>query len=91
MQSADYTKIINEFHVKRLSQLIKDKHGGEIVLGGNTDADNRLVEPTVILNPDYDSKIMKEEIFGPITPIKSYHSIDDLIEYINHQPKPLSL
>ena len=43
--------------------------------------------PTLILNPTEDMDVMKEEIFGPLMPIKTYKNFDEVIKYINLKPK----
>lgn len=90
-RNAEYSKIITPFHVQRLESMIKEEHGGNIIFGGKCDADQRYVCPTIIENPKITSKIMKEEIFGPILPIFEFKNIEDVIKFINERPKPLSL
>jgi len=43
------------------------------------------------VNPDLNSPLMKDEIFGPILPILTYKSIDEAIHIINSKEKPLTL
>ena len=43
------------------------------------------------MNPTDDMKIMQEEIFGPVMPIKEYEDIDETISYVNSKPRPLAL
>ena len=86
---AESGKIINEFHYNRLCDLFKD-HGGQVVIGNSNAHIDRNLKPSVILNPNKDSSLMKEEIFGPIFPLLTYKNIDEAIEYINEeQEKPL--
>ena len=47
--------------------------------------------PTIILNPTDDMKVMKEEIFGPVLPVKTYSDFNDTVKYINNNPKALAL
>jgi len=89
--SADYARIINEGHTKRLQALLEDNHGGEVILGGEVDVSDRFVSPTLILNPSVDSNVMQGEIFGPILPIIDIASIGAAIEFINAREKPLAL
>ena len=58
---------------------------------GNANAHiDRNLQPSIIINPNRESPLMKEEIFGPIFPILTYQSIDEVIEYVsNYQEKPL--
>ena len=63
------------------------------MLGGleGIDRANRYICPTLILNPSDDSKIMQEEIFGPLLPIITYKSFDEVIERIQRGEKPLTI
>lgn len=49
------------------------------------------MSPTLIFNPSFDSKMMKEEIFGPILPIFTFEKIEEVISFINSREKPLAL
>lgn len=89
--SLDLVKIVSPNHVKRLEQLIKEEHGGKILIGGTCDPENRFVHPTLIDNPKLSSRMMKEEIFGPILPIFEFENIDQIIKFIKERPKPLAL
>lgn len=86
--SKDYPRIINDRHFERLSGMIGD---GEVVAGGQTDAKDRYIAPTVLKNVDESGKVMQEEIFGPILPVISVPDIETAIEKINARPKPLGL
>ena len=81
-------KIINEKHYNRISNLIdKDK----VVYGGNSDCANNKISLTILDNVNFDDKVMQEEIFGPIIPIITFESLDEVIENVNERPKPLAL
>ena len=86
--SADYPRIINNKNWKRLVDLLFET---DIVLGGQTDATSLYIAPTVVDEPSLESAIMKEEIFGPLLPIISYESPDELHDIISKYEKPLSL
>ena len=88
LDNPDYGKIINSKHFQRISGLIDSS---KIVFGGHTDADALRIEPTVMDNVTYDDPIMQEEIFGPVMPVLTYDSLDDLIHQINTLPHPLAL
>jgi len=85
--SKDYPRIINKKHFERLEKLLQ----GNIVFGGDIDKKNLYISPTIIENIKWEDDIMKEEIFGPIIPIISYESLDDVIKKINSREKPLTL
>jgi len=73
---------------------LKEDHKGKVLAGekdaSKINAEERYIPPTIILNPSEDSKMMQEEIFGPILPIKTFSHIDEAITYITSKPKPLA-
>ena len=88
---SDYSNlpvIVNDKHFKRLLGLMD---GEDIIVGGNSDPEKRFIEPTILDNITWDSKIMGEEIFGPILPILTYTDVEDVITVVNAHPKPLAL
>ena len=87
-QSADYGRIVSRRHLQRLLALLKDQ---KIVFGGRAELDQLYLEPTIVDEPSHASPLMAEEIFGPILPVLSFHSVDDAIRLINSKDKPLAL
>lgn len=87
-QSPDYGRIINDRHFARLSQYLEGQH---VVYGGQQEAGERYLAPTLVMAPEPDSALMKEEIFGPILPIVTLDKIDQALDFINQRPKPLAL
>ncbi len=86
--SPDYPRIISRYNIERLSTLIKDAN---IYYGGKFDADERYFEPTILNNVDFDMPVMQQEIFGPILPVITFTSYDEIVAKINNRPKPLAL
>jgi coniferyl-aldehyde dehydrogenase len=94
----DYTAVVADRHYARLSGYVDDARakGAEIVEISPAGEDlrqqpHRRIAPTLILNPSDDMKVMQEEIFGPLLPIKAYQKVDDAIDYINAHDRPLGL
>lgn len=89
----DFARIVNDGHFKRLIDLLEDAlaKGAKVAFGGNYDPHLRYIEPTILTEVNKDMRIMKEEIFGPILPIMTYDTLDDAINWVNSQPKPLAL
>jgi len=90
----DYTRIINDGQYARLQGYLDDAraHGVAIIpLAGQADPSRRLLPPTVLLDPDDATRVMQEEIFGPLLPLKSYRTLDEAIAYINSHDRPLAL
>ncbi|NNP73087.1 aldehyde dehydrogenase [Acinetobacter defluvii] len=95
--SKDYTSIVNERHFQRLNHLLEDaKNSGAQVLAVGVNPEsaqnrNRTIAPTLVIGANDIDAIMREEIFGPILPIRTYRDLDETIEYINARPRPLAL
>ena len=89
-RSADLAAIVNDRHATRLTGLLAD-HGGTVACGGTFDAATRRLAPTVVVEPDLDSALMGEEIFGPILPVIGVEDLDEAIDLVNARPKPLAL
>jgi len=85
-ESPDYPRIIN---TKNLSRLISMLEGSNVIFGGKSDSSDCYLEPTLVEDPSLDSKVMKEEIFGPILPILSYTNEADISAIVNNYEKPL--
>lgn len=88
LNNSDYPKIINEMQFNRIISLIDKEH---VIYGGGYNRNILKIEPTILTIKDMTSKVMQEEIFGPILPIIGYNNLDYIINYININPKPLAL
>jgi coniferyl-aldehyde dehydrogenase len=92
--AGDYTRIVNDGQYARLQAYLDDarQRGIEaLVLAGEADPAQRLLPPTVVLDAGDDARVMQEEIFGPILPVKSYRTLDEAIAYVNAHDRPLAL
>ena len=87
IKSDSYGRIINTNNLLRLKENLINQN---IEFGGKIDEKNLYVEPTLVIDPDVNSEIMKEEIFGPILPILSYENENDLEKILNSNPSPLA-
>lgn len=85
--SLDYPRIINAKNLNRLTKMFDDS---SIAYGGQSDTSDNYLAPTLIDEPSLDSEVMKDEIFGPILPILSYNSDEDLKKIIGSYEKPLA-
>jgi aldehyde dehydrogenase (NAD+) len=86
--SDSYGRIVSDRHFTRLNTLM---NGGTVAVGGDTDATQRYISPTVLDNVDLSSQLMSEEIFGPLLPVIGVDSVDTAITHINSNPHPLAL
>lgn len=88
IDSKDYGKIINNKHYNRLINLLD---GETIAYGGNRNDELQKISPAIIDDVTHNSKVMQEEIFGPILPLITYKDLNEVITYINNNPTPLAL
>lgn len=84
--SPDLCRIVTEKQVSRLQEYLKD---GKIVIGGDVDINEKWISPTIMVDAAPDSKLMTEEIFGPILPILNINSAYEAIKFINAREHPL--
>lgn len=88
LQSQDYGKLINEKNYQRVKSYMED---GSIVFGGETDDHLHKIGLTILEVEDMNVSVMKEEIFGPILPLITFESVNELIEIIEMNPDPLAM
>jgi len=86
-KSPDFARIINTKNWLRLVNMIEPE---KVSFGGETDANKLYISPTLIEEPDLDSPVMKEEIFGPILPILTYETENDIKNVVTRYEKPLA-
>ncbi|XP_038052651.1 aldehyde dehydrogenase, dimeric NADP-preferring-like [Patiria miniata] len=86
--SPDYARIINDRHYQRVMSLTKS---GKVAVGGDGDASQLYVAPTILVDVKEDEPAMQEEIFGPVMPIFNVESVDKAIDFINSRDKPLTM
>ena len=94
----DYTAVVAQRHFDRITGYIDDARAKgarviELKPEGEdlTQQEYRKIAPTLILDPTDDMKVMQEEIFGPVLPIKGYSTLDEAIAYVNGRDRPLGL
>lgn len=87
-RSESYGRIVDQHHFARLLPLMQE---GRIAIGGETDAADRYIAPTVITDLPDDAAALQEEIFGPILPVVGYRTIEEALSIIRRRPKPLAL
>ncbi|MFT5278127.1 MAG: aldehyde dehydrogenase (NAD+) [Glaciecola sp.] len=86
-ENKDYGKIINQRHCSRLINYLD---GLNIIHGGKHNVEQRFIEPTVVVQPAANSALMQEEIFGPILPILTFKTKQQMLDSVTSRPKPLA-
>jgi coniferyl-aldehyde dehydrogenase len=95
--NADYTSVISQRHYHRIIQYVEEaKAAGVPVIELAQSSDviapgERKLLPMLVIEPDDRLAIMRDEIFGPVLPVKTYSSISEAITYVNRHPRPLAL
>ena len=83
-----YGRIVNVKHFDRLSRLLQC---GKVVFGGDTDRDDLYIAPTVIIDAQEGSELCFEEIFGPILPVISFASWQEVLDIVRKRANPLAV
>jgi coniferyl-aldehyde dehydrogenase len=94
LASSQYTSVIDDKSYRRLRATLEDARakGAEIVPlipSAAFDDGLRKFPPHLVLGVTDDMTIMRDEIFGPLLPVKTYRSLDEVIGYVNGKDRPL--
>jgi aldehyde dehydrogenase (NAD+) len=86
------SKIAHDDHLQQMGSFIEDAQGKcDRIIGGKIDSATRSCSPTIVVNPSDNTKVAREEIFGPILVLYIVKSLDDALRKINSHERPLSL
>ncbi|WP_448522260.1 aldehyde dehydrogenase [Schleiferia thermophila] len=86
-KNPDYPAIVSRLHAERIAGYIQMS---KVIHGGKVDLERRFIEPTIVeVSPE--DPVMQEEIFGPVLPVMTFESLQNVIAFINERPKPLAL
>jgi aldehyde dehydrogenase (NAD+) len=84
---SDFARIVSTTHYVRLRNLLPEKN----ICIGEDDPGNLHLAPRLVPEPDWDSPVMNEEIFGPILPVLAYDDLEEVIAILQKRPAPLAL
>lgn len=87
LKNKAYGKIINEKHFNRVRGLIDEN---KIAAGGRVCEETLQIEPTVLKDVTWDDAVMQEEIFGPVLPVLTFNTYDEIYKVLNGRAKPLA-
>ena len=98
LDNEQYTSVVNERHFQRLTgYLAEAEERGVKTIAINPAGEDfsqqqgtHKIPPTLIPEPPEDLKVLQEEIFGPLLPIRTYTEFSETIDYINSKPRPLA-
>ena len=91
--SPNYARIVNAKNFQRLNVLLQDavQKGATLELTGPVNPESRFIHPMILSNVPEDASVMEEEIFGPILPVLTFRTSEDVLRIVNGRPKPLAL
>ena len=91
--SQDLARIVNTKHWDRLNDMLENalSKGAKVVYGGKKNRENKFIEPTLLVDINFDMEIIKEEIFGPILPVLTFDTLDEALQIIAKKSNPLAL
>ncbi|MEE4277160.1 MAG: coniferyl aldehyde dehydrogenase [Halieaceae bacterium] len=99
LENPEYTSVVNERHFQRLQACLVDaeEHGArpEAINPAQEDFSQQTnsykIPPTLIVNPPAGSRVLEEEIFGPLLPVLTYREFSEAIAHVNAGPRPLAV
>ena len=86
--SPDYPRMLNR---KRFEAVARHLQSGKVVLGGQTNAKELYIAPTLLDEVTPDDPVMQEEIFGPVLPLLTFDKLSEVPVIIARHPYPLAL
>ncbi|TFH90075.1 coniferyl aldehyde dehydrogenase [Vibrio ouci] len=87
----DYTALVDEAQHQRFHELLNDACSkGATVTQCLKPGEGRKTPLYVATNLTPNMRICQEEIFGPLLPVHTYRSIEEVIEYVTDRPRPLA-
>jgi len=89
----DYAAVLTDRHHARLQSLVSEveARGARVVTLGQGGEATRQLAPTLVFGAPDDSRLLQEEIFGPVLPVLLYDKLSDAVSHINARPRPLAL
>jgi aldehyde dehydrogenase (NAD+) len=92
-RSESFSRMIDDRAFARVAGLLEGsvRAGARVETGGETDAAERYVAPTVLSGVGWEMPVMAEEIFGPVLPVLAFRTLDEALERIAERPRPLAL
>ncbi|MEO1098987.1 MAG: aldehyde dehydrogenase family protein [Bacteroidota bacterium] len=91
-QSEDYARVVNQKHLIRLLELVDDavSLGAKLAIPKEVDEEDCYLSPVILTQVSFSARVMQEEVFGPVLPVLTFSSLDEVITQVNEQPKPLA-
>ena len=91
--SEGYSRIVNRTQHERMKALLADaKENGDIIVeGGQFNDEDNFLAPTIVISKNPKSRLMNEEVFGPILPLKTFKENTEILDFVNEHERPLAI
>ena len=93
LNKSAFGRMVDRCNFDRVKGYLDDalECGATLAFGGTTEACDLTIHPTVLLDVPPNARIMQEEIFGPILPVQSYRTPDEVCAAVQRGGKPLAM
>ncbi len=93
LDKSSIAQIVNKSNFDRVKGMVDDAiaQGATVAVGGEMDEEDLTIHPTMLTGVTPQMKIMQDEIFGPVLPVMTYDTLDQVVDYIEARDKPLAL
>ncbi|TCD61558.1 hypothetical protein EIP91_008249 [Steccherinum ochraceum] len=88
--SDSFSRMATKNHAARMQRLLAETKG-KIVIGGETEVEERYVAPTIVKDVEWDDALMEDELFAPVMPIVVVKDVDEAIARVNSREHALAL
>lgn len=83
----DVGPLIRAGEVERVHEWVTEAaDAGATVATGGSPLEHQCYEPTLLVDPPGDSKVMEQEIFGPVVNVTRYSTLDEAVAKANSVP-----
>jgi aldehyde dehydrogenase (NAD+) len=92
-KSPDFARIVDQKHYTRLKDLLSEavQTGSSLDAGNIPENGDKYIPPSIVLQVNPNTGLMKEEIFGPVLPVITYESLSEVLDIINNHQHPLAV
>ena len=86
-QNTSLSSIIDEKQWNRFNHYLESYN---VYWGGNRDKKSLFIEPSLILNPPFESPLVQEEMFGPLLSVLEYTDFQEALDRVKTLSPPLA-
>lgn len=93
LDKTQFGRIVDARNFARVGAYIDDAlaRGARLACGGEREADDLTVHPTVLVDVPAEADVMQAEIFGPVLPVMTYRDPAEIVDFVRRGGKPLAM